>query len=214
MMTHEPVHPSSSLAVLRRVDAAAALLDPARRRLVEALADEPASAAGLARRLGDSRQRLNYHLRSLEDAGVVELESERRRGNYVERVLRPVAPRFVVDPGVLGDLAAEPPRGGDRLAATYLIAVAARAIRELAELRDKAVRTGKRLATATVEAEVKLENPAAFEAFTHDLSRAVGRVVAKHHSEASGSRPYRVVAGTYPSAGRRTVDHENEGDEA
>lgn len=204
----------TDVAVLRDPDAAAVLLDPARRRLVVALAAEPASAAGLARRLGDSRQRLNYHLRTLEEAGVVEVESERPRGNFVERVLRPVAPRFVVDPGVLGELGAEPPAGGDRLSATYLIAVAARAIRELADLRERASSSGKRLATATVETEVRLESPAAFEAFVHDLSRAVARVVAKHHDHASGSRPYRVVAGAYPSAGARTAEPEQRGDEA
>jgi DNA-binding transcriptional ArsR family regulator len=63
------------------------LLDPERRRLLEALREEPDSASGLARRLDDSRQRLNYHLRTLEEAGLVELREERRRGNCVERAL-------------------------------------------------------------------------------------------------------------------------------
>src|SRR5690606_24914395 len=90
------------VAVVREPERAAALLDPERRRLVEALAEMPDSASGLARRLGDTRQRLNHHLRALEGAGLVELQEERRRGNCTERVLRAVARRFVVDPAALG----------------------------------------------------------------------------------------------------------------
>ena len=57
------------LLVLSDPVRARTLLDPERRRLVEALAREPDSASGLARRLGEKRQRLNYHLRLLERAG-------------------------------------------------------------------------------------------------------------------------------------------------
>jgi DNA-binding transcriptional ArsR family regulator len=53
------------------------LLQPEHRRLVEALASGPESASSLAQRLGEKRQRLNYHLRLLEEAGHVELVEER-----------------------------------------------------------------------------------------------------------------------------------------
>ena len=46
--------------------AAAVALDPVRSRLLSELA-EPASAATLAARLGIARQKVNYHLRALED---------------------------------------------------------------------------------------------------------------------------------------------------
>ncbi|MFQ5890028.1 MAG: ArsR/SmtB family transcription factor [Gemmatimonadota bacterium] len=188
-----------TVEVLRDPDRAAALLDPQRRRLVEALREGPDSASGLARRLGESRQRLNYHLRALEDAGLVQLQEERRRGNCVERVLRVVARGFVVDPAALGDLAADPDEVADRFSATYLIALAARTIRELAGLRDKAARERKRLSTAAIEVEVRLAHPADFHAFLEDLSRAVARAVAKHHDERARSRPFRVIAGAYPA---------------
>ena len=65
-------------------------MDATRLRLVRELV-EPDSAAGLAKRLGLPRQRLNYHLRELEAAGLLELVEERRRGNCVERIVRAVA---------------------------------------------------------------------------------------------------------------------------
>lgn len=187
------------LEILREPGRASALLDPQRRRLVEALAEGADSASGLARRLGDSRQRLNYHLRALEEQGLVELQEERRRGNCVERVLRVVARRFVLDPAALGDLAADPAEVGDRLSAAYLIALASRAVREVARLVERARGEEKRLATAGMDAEVRLARPADFPAFVADLSRAVAEVVARHHEEGGDGRSFRVVVGAYPA---------------
>ena len=77
-----------ALDVIRRPDSAAALLDPVRQQLLAQLA-EPDSAAGLARRLRLPRQRINYHLRALERAGLLELVEERRKGNCIERWCAP-----------------------------------------------------------------------------------------------------------------------------
>lgn len=198
----------AAFEILRDPVRAAALFDPDRRRLLEALSDAPDSAAGLARRLGEKRQRLNYHLRALEDAGLVELDQERRRGNCVERVLRVVAHRFVIDPATLGRLSADPAEAGDKFSARYLIALAARAIRELAGLQEKADRKRKRLATASIDAQVHLPSPAQFDAFIQDLSLAVAQVVAKHHQEGGDSRPFRVIGGVYPPAKEMSHDEQ------
>lgn len=185
------------LLVLSDPVRARTLLDPERRRLVEALAREPDSASGLARRLGEKRQRLNYHLRLLERAGLVELVEERPAGGLSERVMRLVARRFVVDPGAAGGVgAADPADVGDRFSAMYLVATAARAVRELAALMERAGRRRGRLATGSVNTRVRLAAPADFEAFMADLTRAVGDVVARHH--AAEGRWFRVVAGAYP----------------
>lgn len=200
------------LDILDDPDRVEALLHPERRRLVGALRERPDSAAGLARRLGESRQRLNYHLRVLEESGLVELAEERPRRGVTERVLRPVARRFLVDPAVLGALGPEGPRESDRFSATYLVALAARAIRELAGLLARAKSTGKRLPTAGMSGEVRLARPDAFDPFVEDLSRAVAEVVARYHSADDGARTFRVVAGTYPSpeAGGRPPEEDEE----
>lgn len=194
--------PPPSLAVVEDPERVALLLDPGRRRLLEALRENPDSAAGLARRLDEPRQRLNYHLRALEDAGLVELEEERRKGNCVERVLRVVARRFVVDPAALRGLAADPAELSDRFSAGYLVALASRAIRELAGLVEKADEENRRVATAGLETRIRLATPADFEAFVEDLAAAVARVVAEHHDEDARGRSFRVTAGTYPAPPR------------
>src|SRR5918995_2420262 len=133
-----PADPVPSLQIVRQPDQVQVLLHPERRRLVEALAARPDSASGLARRLGESRQRLNYHLRLLEQAGHVELAGERWKGSKPERVMRLVARQYVLDPATMGSIAVDPDQVGDRFSATYLITLASRALRELAELVERA----------------------------------------------------------------------------
>ena len=189
---------TATLEIVRQVHRARVLLHPERRRLVVALSLGPDSASGLARRLGESRQRLNYHLRLLEEAGLVELAEERWKGSKPERVMRLVAEQYVLDPAAIGRLSADPEAVGDRFSATYLVALASRALRELAELLDRVDGKRARLATASVNAMVRLTSPAAFTQFQSDLTRAVAQVVAKHHEDKGEGRWFRVIAGTYP----------------
>lgn len=196
MLATDPEFPEE-LLVLEEPEQLAALLSPERRRLVEELRRQPDSAAGLARRLGASRQRLNYHLRELEDVGLLELREERRRGNFSERILEPTARRFVVDPGALDAAMEGGLPAGDRFSAAYLVALAARAIRELADMRERADREGRRLASATVQSEVRLAGPEAFRSFVDELSEAVADVAARHHDPEADGRRFRVFTGTY-----------------
>jgi DNA-binding transcriptional ArsR family regulator len=179
---------------------AARALSPIRRRALAALGEAPDSATGLADRLGTSRQLLNYHLRELEKAGFLELVEERRKGNCTERVLRAKARHWLIDPGALVGLADEPLPPADRFSANYLVALAARAIREVAGLIGKAAGARKRLATLAIDADVRLARPTDFPAFAEDLARAVGEVIARHTDETTaGARRFRIVAGAWPA---------------
>ena len=188
------------LDVIRRPDAAAAALDPLRQRVL-ALLTEPDSATGVARRLRLSRQKVNYHLRTLEQAGLVELVEERRKGNCTERVMRATAQAFVISPEALGAVAPTAALAADRLSSAYLIAAAGRTIRDLAELEGRARKSGKRLATLTLEAEVRFASPAARGAFAEELAETVARLAAKYHDDhAPGGRRFRLLAAVHPAA--------------
>lgn len=189
---------TESLRVVSEQSTALTMLNSTRLTVLQALV-EPDSAAGLARRLGVPRQRLNYHLRQLETAGLVELVEERRRGNCTERVFRATARGYVVDPAVLGQHEVDPPADGDRLSATYLVSVLARGVRELARLRRLAADKGKQLPTMTVDTEIAFGSAAAQARFADDLRDAVSELVARHHDETSARRRrFRLVVGSYP----------------
>lgn len=186
------------IEVIAHPAAAAVALDPLRSRLLAELA-EPASAAALAERVGISRQKVNYHLRALEAHGLVEVSETRRWGGLTERRMVASAASYVISPSALGPVAADPGRTADRLSASYLIALGARMVREVSDLVRRARETDKRLPTLSIDTEVRFRSAAERAAFTHDLTEAVTRLVARYHdAEAPGGRPHRLVMVAHP----------------
>lgn len=175
--------------------AAAVALDPVRARLLAELT-EPASAAGLAARTGLARQKVNYHLRSLEAHGLVSLEQERRHGGLVERVLRASARAYVVSPAAVSASAADPTSAADRLSARYLIALAARVVREVGGLSRRASEQGKRLPTLALTADIGFRSAEDRAAFADELTSAVLDLVARYHAD--DGRPHRLVVAAHP----------------
>src|SRR5262252_4778961 len=139
------MEPVADLEVIDDPAVAAVALDPIRARLLAELA-VPGSAASLAGRVGLTRQKVNYHLRALEAHGLVRAVEKRRWGGLVERRVVASAASYVVSPAALGDAASDPDRTSDRLSGRYLIALAARVVREVAELLRGAKQQGKHLA--------------------------------------------------------------------
>ena len=187
-----------ALEVIESPAAAATALDPIRARLLAELA-EPASASALGERLGLPRQKVNYHLRALEAHGLVRVVEERRWGGLTERVLAATAASYVVSPVALGEGACDPDRCADRLSAHYLVALAARLVHEVGALMRRAHATGKRLATLSLDTEVRFRSAAERAAFTEELTRAVTELVRRYHDpSAPGGRPHRLVVAAHP----------------
>ncbi|CAN5480998.1 helix-turn-helix domain-containing protein [soil metagenome] len=186
------------IQVIEDPAAATAALGPMRSRFLSELAT-PASAATLAARLGLTRQKVNYHLNTLEAYGLVQPAHERMWGGLKERLLVASAACYVVSPGALGPVAADPGRTNDRLSASYLIALGARIVREVGDLVRRASDTGKRLATLAVDAEIRFKSAGDRAAFTHELTEAIATLVAKYHDDsAAGGRAHRLMVAAYP----------------
>jgi DNA-binding transcriptional ArsR family regulator len=180
--------------------AATVALEPTRSRLLAELA-EPASAATLAARIGIARQKVNYHLKSLEAHGLVKQTHERKWGGLTERLLVASAASYVVSPSALGKVAADPNKRIDKLSASYLIALGARMVREVGELVRLAHESGKRLATLSVDTEIRFRSAAERAAFSAELTEAVARLASKYHDEsATGGRNHRLTVVAYPAA--------------
>jgi len=187
--------------VIENPGAAAAALSPLRGRLLAGL-KSPASAAELAAREGLSRQKVNYHLRALESHGLVSVAEERTWGGLTERRLIASAGSYVVSPEALGPIAADPSRTTDRLSAGYLVAVAARAVREVGDLLHRATSSGKRLATLSIDTTVRFRSASDRAAFSRELSTAVAELVARYHDEdAPEGRPHRLAILAHPQLG-------------
>src|SRR2546423_7156606 len=178
--------------------AAVAALEPVRARLLAELA-RPGSASTLAGRVGLTRQRVNYHLRTLEAHGLVRLVREQRRRGLTERVMQASAAAYVVSPGALGQAAVTPERTSDRLSASYLVALAARVVHEVGDLVRGAGRAGKRLATLSLDTQVSFRSAADRAKVTRELADAVSGLVARYHDvDAPGGRAYRLIVVAHP----------------
>ena len=178
--------------------AATVALEPMRSRLLSEMAT-PTSAATLAGRVGLARQKVNYHLRALESHGLVKLAEERKWGGLTERLMVATAASYVVSPSAMGPVAVDPDREVDRLSASYLIALGARIVREVADLVRRATEASKRLATLAVDAEIRFKSPADRAAFSNELAEAIAKLVSKYHDEsAPGGRAHRLVVVAHP----------------
>lgn len=204
---------ASDIQVIQSAAAAATLFSPARMRILEELA-EPDSAAGVARRLELPRQQVGYHLRELEQAGLVELVEERRKGNCIERLVRTAARSFVISPTALGKLGGEPnptlAHERDRFSAAFLVSLAAKAVRDLAVLYTRATKAKKRVATMALETEIRFATAESRNAFAEELAGEVARLAAKYHDEsAEGGRRFRFFGGVYPVITRPVITPED-----
>jgi DNA-binding transcriptional ArsR family regulator len=187
------------VAVIDDPAAAEVSLDPIRTRLLSELT-EPGSASMLAARLGLARQKVNYHLRALERVGLIELHEERRRGNMTERVMSATASSYVISPAALAAVAPDPARSPDQLSAMWLIALAARLVREVGELMRGAKRARRPLATFGIDSEVRFASAADRAAFAAELSQSIEGLVASYHAEsAAGGRRHRLLIALHPT---------------
>src|SRR5262245_18222626 len=178
--------------------AAMVALDPVRARLLSELT-EPGSASALAPRVGLTRQKVNYHLRTLEAHGLIREVEQRRWGGLTERRLVATAASYVVSRAAMCEAASDPERSADRLSARYLVALAARIVREIGDLVRRAEAAGKALPTLAIDTEVRFRSPAERAAFTDELTKSVASLVSRYHdASALEGRTHRLMVASHP----------------
>lgn len=175
--------------------AGAILGHPLRPRILAA-AQQPISAADLARRLGQTRQRVNYHVRQLAEAGLLREAGRAPRGNMIEQRYQASAATYVLAPELLGEAAPAAVVAEESNSAAQLLALCARAQSEVASVVMAAEAAGVRVRTQSWEREIHFENGAQRTAFMAELSAAISEVISRHSS--GTGRPFRLVLGCYP----------------
>ena len=189
----------AAVGVLDAADTAAAVLDPARLKILTALR-EPDSSAGVARSLGLPRQRVGHHVRALEAAGLLTCVGERKKRNCVERLLQASARSYVIAPRLLGTLGLSADAVRDRFSSTYLLAAASRVIEEVTALRPRAEAAGKKLPTLTLQTEVRFASARSQNEFLEELVASFSDLVARHHRpDAPGGRTFRLSLLGHPA---------------
>jgi DNA-binding transcriptional ArsR family regulator len=185
--------------VLDDAERVAALAQPMRIAILEALRT-PNSASGVAREIDETRQKTNYHVKALLDAGLLKPVGERRRGNFVEQLYQSVAPTFIVAPA----LAWSDDRRVDalrrQLPLEHLVRLGERLQRDAAGLLDRAAFDGEEIPAAAVETEVRFADEAARAAFLEEYLVAVKPLLEKYGRQHGDA--YRVALAAYPDRER------------
>ncbi len=90
----------------------------------------------------------------------------------------------------------------DRLSAGYPIALGARVVQEVSQLLRRSRETGKRLATLSIDTEIRFRSAGERTACSRELAATVARLVARYHDEtAPGGRRHRLVIVAHASPG-------------
>jgi DNA-binding transcriptional ArsR family regulator len=103
---------------LEEIEQAEALLKPQRVEVLRQLA-EPATCGEVAARLGQTSQRVYYHVKRLVDAGLVDLVSERRVRGINEGIYQAAARSYWLSPRLVGRIGLT--RARDELSLGYLL---------------------------------------------------------------------------------------------
>jgi DNA-binding transcriptional ArsR family regulator len=193
-----------SVSLVRNATPAYSLLHPIRRRILEALS-EPDSASGVARRLRLSRQVVNYHVGEMARAHLLLPAGRRRRRNFLDRCYVASARGYLLSPEILGPLAADSRLTQDRFSCAYLLGLAGQIQSELGKVSAFAQKSGKTIATFSLNSTLRFTSPEQRAAFAEDLECSILAVVARHCSPAHNSdgspsqgRPFRLALGCYP----------------
>jgi DNA-binding transcriptional ArsR family regulator len=187
---------------------ARAALQPIRLRLLHLL-EQPQSAPQLAKAIGMPRQRVLYHLRTLEAQRLVEAHDHGTVGRRIDRSYVRTATSYAIAPKTLGGVAVDSQTVADAFSAAYLSAVAGRALNDLAALGRAAAARGKRVPTLTLETDVRFATPADQRRFADELTTALATLAAKYHQpDAPQGRTFRVFACGYPAVAPSSAEPE------
>lgn len=167
---------------------------PLRPRILR-LARTPVSATALAGLLGESRQKVNYHVRQLRQAGFLRAAGRRPRRGLVEQDYVATARAYVIVPQAAGPAAPDLDELADATSAARLVALASRMQGELTAVVHTAAVQQRRVATLSINADIRFASADQRTTFALALQHAVETVVGEH------SVPMRTAEGR-PNEGR------------
>lgn len=168
-----------------RMEQAEALLRAGRVEVLRLLA-EPATCTQIGRVLGDSPQKVYYHVKRLQDAGLIELVDERRVRGITEGIYRAVASSYWVSPQLVGRIG--PPRDDSQYGVGFLLDLCETLQADLAGLPAG-------VPTLGIAGDVRLRADQG-AAFVADLQAAFQGVLDRY-SGGEGT-PFRLTLACYP----------------
>ena len=122
--------------------------------------------------------------------------------------MRASAGSYVISPAALTALQPDPARSTDQRSAVWLLALAARVVRDVGALLAGATRERRPLSTFALDAEVRFANAADRAAFADELGEAVTSLISRYHDHAAPrGRTHHVLVAIHPSVATHAPSH-------
>ena len=186
------------LLYLEDVEQAAVLLKPARLEVLRRMSEE-ITCTELAALLGSSPQKVHYHVKALEGAGLVDKVAERKVRGILEGIYRARARSYWLSPRLVGQLGGRP-ASTDQASLGYLVQLAEEVQDDVAALATTAdADTDERVPSLGLSAQIELRDAKERTAFLRDVQRTFEKLADKYGArDDSTGHLFRIALACYP----------------
>jgi len=186
--------------LVEKPEQAEALLNPLRLELLRRM-DQPRTCTELAEALGETPQKIYYHVKVLERAGALQKVEERRVRAIQEGYYQATARSYWLAPSLVGRIGG-PARAADQMSLGFLLGLA----EELQTDVGRLAATERETPALGFSAQIRLAKPAERTAFLTDVQNAI-QTIARKYGAVGPLRPrgdpntFRLVFACYPRPG-------------
>jgi len=188
----------NEVQLIERPEQAGELLQPVRIELLSRLG-EPRTCPELARELGLTTQKVNYHMKVLRDSGFVKLVAERRNRGTMEGIYQAAAKSFWFSPRLVAQLGGRR-RSADQASLNYLLSLAEDLQTEVGHLAERDV--SENVPTLGIDAQIELRDASDRSEFLGEIKDFFQQLASKYGSRTeTGKRPeqtFRLMLACYP----------------
>ncbi len=186
--------------LVHQAERAGALLNPLRIQVLKLL-DEPRTCTEVARALGETPQKVYYHVKVLERAGAVEKVEERRVRAIAEGLYQASARSFWLSPDLVGKVGGSR-RARDQMSLEFLLSLAEGLQSDVGRLAEL---THGDVPSLGLSLEIRLADAADRDRFLREVREAVqniarnyGSTEARRGSAGSGPDSFHLLVACYP----------------
>jgi DNA-binding transcriptional ArsR family regulator len=182
---------------------ATVLMKPARLDVLRRMATDT-TCNELAEVLGSSPQKVYYHVKALEQAGLVERVSERKVRGIHEGIYRAKARAYWLSPKLVGHLGGDRP-SREHASLGYLVSLAEEIQEDVGRLAERV--GAEEVPSLGLSARIELADPKRRADFLRDVQDAFERLAKKYGAtgtKRSSREAYGIALACYPKGeGRR-----------
>lgn len=179
---------------------AATLLQPLRLDLLKRMA-EPRTCQELAAQVGQTAQKVYYHVKVMEQAGLVEKTDERRVRGIMEGFYRARARSYWLSPGLVGQVGGKR-RAQEQLSLGYLLNLAEDLQSDVGHLAQSETRE---IPSLGLSMQIALRDGSQRAAFMGELQQMLQALAAKYSVREADPTPaakqkFKLMIACYPEA--------------